>query len=245
MQESYTDARLKVKRAKKHIADFTAAVIALEDSCISTIESLPHGGQSLKHEVPGIEVALRELSLISGDAIHNLNSALDFAWHSTISRCLPERISRYTKFPVYEKKQDLVAALNGIEADKRSPRLFDCIVTQIQPYKGGRNSIVLMLHKLDISDKHTLTLNLSTFTSAEGISVRDAAGDLHHGATMGTIGSRFFVDFYPGFQVEHKGKLSLTVTIEQADIFKTVPGESLLSTLANVTLNVLHALERV
>jgi hypothetical protein len=241
----YKDARLKVKRAKKHIADFTAAVVALEHTCTATVEYHAQGGQSLKHEIPAADNALDELSLIAGDAIHNLRSALDFAWYSTMSRCLPDKLSPKTKFPVMETRQDLEGALHGIEVDTRFPRLFECLVTKIQPYRGGHNSIIRTLHDLDISDKHLLLLSLDTFTTADGISVRDADGKLHRGATMGSIGRQFYVDFHPGFQVENKGTLSIAITFQEAGVFDGVSAEGLLSTFGNFTGYTVELLENV
>lgn len=90
MAALYKDARLKVDRAKKHIADFTAAMIALENACTVTVEQDEEGRDCLTHEIPNSRQALDNLSLIAGDAIHNLRSALDFAWVSTITRLLPD-----------------------------------------------------------------------------------------------------------------------------------------------------------
>ena len=161
MSASYRDARLKVDRAKKHISDLKADIVALEDTSTATIEYHPDShAQSVVHEFPNFEKALAELSLIVGDAIHNLHSALDFAWYCTISRHLPDKISDSTKFPVRETRQNLEGALHGIEVDTRCKRLFDCIVSDIQPYKGGHNSAVWTLHNLDIPDKHLLLLGL-------------------------------------------------------------------------------------
>jgi hypothetical protein len=241
----YGDAHLKVKRAKKHIADFTAAIIALEDTCTATVEHHAKGGQSLKHEIPEAESALEELSLIAGDALHNLRSSLDFAWYSTISRCLPDWLSENTKFPVRETWQNVEAALHGIEVDTRCPRLFECIMTHIQPYKGGKNSVIWALHNLDISDKHLLLLRLDPVSHAAGIAVRDVNGELHQGASMATRGSQFSIDFYPGFKIEDTGKLSVAVTFQEAGIFESVPAESLLSSFGNFTLYTVQLLENI
>jgi hypothetical protein len=66
------------------------------------------------HEIPELRTALDELALIAGDAIHNLRSALDFAWYSTILRLLPDKISDSTKFPVRDTRQDVQGGLHGI-----------------------------------------------------------------------------------------------------------------------------------
>jgi hypothetical protein len=83
MSAFYRDARLKIERAKKHLSDFNAAIVSLENTCTATIEHHQDSAQSLVHEIPDVRDVLDNLSLIAGDAIHNLRSALDFAWYST------------------------------------------------------------------------------------------------------------------------------------------------------------------
>lgn len=244
----FRDARLKIDRAKKHIADLQAAVIVQEDTYTDTIEHHPESGaQSLIHEFPSFEKALCDLSLIVGDAIHNLHSALDFAWYSTISRHLPDKISDSTKFPVRETRQTLEGALHGIDVDTRCKRLFDCIVSDIQPYKGGHNEVIWTLHDLDISDKHLLLLALDPLGHIRGISVRDKDGQIHRGSSMPATGidGRYIIDFEQGLQVEEKGKLSVTVTLPEAGIFEPVPVESLLSDFSNFVLYTVKLLENL
>ena len=124
MTAQFRDARLKVERANKHIADLESAIEALEHTCTSTIEYRPDGGQSLKHEIPEFRDALERLSLIVGDAIHNLHAAFDFAWQSTIKRLLPDKVSDSTKFPSRKTRQEVEAALHGIEIDTRCKPLL-------------------------------------------------------------------------------------------------------------------------
>lgn len=243
----YRDARLKIERAKKHIADFTASMVAVEDACTATIEYHQKGGESLIHEIPNHRNALENLSLIAGDAIHNLRSALDFAWRSTISRCLPDKLSDSTKFPVRETREGVQAALHGIEVDTRCVPLFECIMSKIQPYKGGHNQAVWTLHDLDISDKHLLLLGLDPIGHITGIAVRDENGELQRGDSMAAKGfyGRYVIDFIPGLKVEEKGKLSVAVTLQEAGIFEPVPVESLLSSFGNFTLYTVQLLEDI
>jgi len=241
----YRDARLKIERAKKHIADVNTAIDALENSCATTIEDRPDGGQSLKHEIPDLRNGLDNLSLIVGDAFHNLRTAMDFAWFATISRCLPDKISDATKFPVRETRQQVEAALHGIEVDTRCKPLYDCIMSKIQPYYGGHNSAAWTLHDIDISDKHILLLGLDPTGHIRGITVRDADGESHRGSSMPARGieGRYIIDFEKGIKVEETGKLSVTITLQQAGIFEPVTVDSLLSSFCNFTLYTVQLLE--
>lgn len=248
MSTLFRDARLKIERAVKHIEDFHSAAIARECTYTVTIEHHPEtGAQSLVHEFPNLEKALFDLSLIAGDAIHNLHSALDFAWYSAISRHLPDKISDSTKFPVRRTRQDLEATLRGIEVDTRCKPLFDCIVSVIQPFKGGDNEVIWTLHDLDISDKHLLLLELDPLGHVRGIAIRDKDGQTSRGSSMPAKGTegRYIIDFESGIQVEDKGKLSVTVTLPEAGIFKPVPVEDLLSDFANFVLYTVKLLENI
>lgn len=224
-----------------------AAIVALEGTYVSRIEQHPQfNAQSLVHEVPEVENALADLSLIVGDAIHNLHTALDFAWYATVTTCLPDRISDSTKFPVRETRQQLQAALHGVDVDTRCKRLFDCIVSEIQPYKSGHNGVVWTIHDLDIRDKHLLRLDLASQANIRGIVVRDKNGERQRGFTM-AIQSHgpYFVDYEAGIQIEDKGKLNFAITLADAGMYKVVEIKSLLSSFAQYVAYVIGLLESV
>jgi hypothetical protein len=245
---AFRDARLKVKRANEHLEELAAAIVALEKTYVSRIEPHPLlNAQSLVHEVPNVENALLDLSLIVGDIIHNLRTALDFAWYSTISKCLPDKISDCTKFPVRQTRQNLAAALHGIEVDTRCKRLFDCMMSDIQPFKGSHNSAVWTVHDLDICDKHLLLLELAPQGYIRGITLRDRNGGLHpDGATWAVPGAGpYCVDYVEGIKIEDKGNLSFAITLADAGMYKVVEVESLLSSFTSYTLHVIRLLENV
>lgn len=247
MGTTYKDARLKIKRAKIHIADFTAAVIALENTCTATIEYHAEGGESLIHEIPNPGEALDNLALIAGDALHNMRSALDFAWHSTISRFLPDKITDKTKFPVRKDRQNVEGCLRGIEVDTRCVALFECIMRDIQPYEGGHNEIVWTLHNIDNSDKHVLLLGLNPVTHITGITRRDANGKLDTGSSVQARGAngRYIIDFPVGYKIENKGQISIGILLQEAGIFYSVPIESLLSDFCNFSFYSVQLLENL
>ncbi len=159
----FRDARLKVQRADKHIEDLEAAILSLKESYTATVdENNETGHQELIHAIPEFAEAMDNLSLIAGDAIHNLRSALDFAWVSTLKKHIPTADLDRAKFPVYPSRETLEGALNGININPTSnSAIFNCIVTDIQPYRGGKLlEVPSTLNKLDICDKHLVLLEL-------------------------------------------------------------------------------------
>jgi hypothetical protein len=246
MPAIYKSARLKIERAKKHAQDFTAAMIALEERSITTIKQQPDGGKSLTHEIQNLADGLDDLSLIAGDALHNLRASLDFAWVSTIERLLPDKLTSYTKFPMRESRQEFHNALHGIDIDTRCPALYDCLM-RIEPYGGGNYSMLCTLHDLDISDKHLLLLGLDPVGQITGITIRESDGEVSRGSSMPARGmnGRYTIDFPPSTKIEEKGILSVAVTLQEAGIFKSVPVEGLLSDFRNVTFYTVQNMESV
>src|ERR1700731_2793740 len=125
--ERFQHAWLKLERANHHIADLNAAIRSVEKTYTSTVENnLDTGHQELKHMFPDFENVALRLGLIVGDTIHNMHSALDFAWMSTLTKHVPSANFRQAKFPVYDTRKTLEDALNGIEINTiTNNALFD------------------------------------------------------------------------------------------------------------------------
>ncbi|HEY6465890.1 MAG TPA: hypothetical protein VIY69_07855, partial [Candidatus Acidoferrales bacterium] len=81
----------------------------------------------------------------------------------------------------------------------------------------------------------------------KGICVREQNGATHHGSSMPANGmqGRYVVDFERGLQIYDKGKLSVTVTLQEAGIYKSLPVGSLLSDFGNFVLYTVKLLEGV
>lgn len=248
MATPYGAARLKLNRAKKHTIDAQTAIVALENAYAPAIEQHPDtGAQSLIHDVPDTREPIENLSLVIGDAIHNLRSALDYAWYATIERLLPDKLSRYTSFPIRKKRKDVENCLRGIEVDTRCKPLFDCVLSDIQPYEGGNNSSVLyILHELDITDKHLLSLGLSRRRQIRGITTTDKEGRIWRGSTLPfqDLGTGI-IRFEAGITIQDKGKLSVAVSLEDAGVFKTLPVVVLLQMFRGFVVQSVELLERL
>src|SRR5450631_1618298 len=120
----FKDSRLKIERAEKHIADIKSRVRALHESQTSSIEMhVAAGGETLKYEFDDTS-ALTDIALMLGDAIHNLNCALDYAWLQTVERLVPSAVNDRAKFPVYKTINELEGSLKKANVQTAPPALF-------------------------------------------------------------------------------------------------------------------------
>jgi hypothetical protein len=209
MSKLFRDARLKVQRANKHIADLEAAISALKENYTATVvQNSDTGHQDLVHAIPEFAEAADNMALIAGDAIHNLKTALDFAWMSVLMKHVPTANFDCAKFPVYPSRQELESALNGVPVNARSnSALFELVVSDIQPYKGGHNGVIYALHKLDIADKHLLLLGLVPLASIDGIMVQRPDGEVVRGFAGATWNlPPYVIAFERNIRIKEKGQ---------------------------------------
>lgn len=154
-----TGARLKVARAREHLSDLQGRVgnwLATAEPPRFTIDVEDDGRVHIVRlvDVPTVPAGW---SLILGDVLHNLRSALDqLAWQAVISG--GGTPGKGTCFPVLREHKDrsITVALKGA-----APHLVDA-VRRFQPYnrrstaEALRGEPLWTLHRLDIEDKHRL-----------------------------------------------------------------------------------------
>src|SRR5260370_18807076 len=107
MIDRFAAARLKIERANKHIADLDRIVSALPDAYVSTIEPNEKLGQTVKYTPPDVTRMAAEMAVIIYDAIHNLRTAIDYAYVGAIQKHVPYTLDSYTKFPTGETREDV------------------------------------------------------------------------------------------------------------------------------------------
>ncbi len=247
MSAIFRDARLKIERANKHIADAEDAILALVDTKTATVQhDSDTGYQRLIHDIPEHENALLNLSLIIGDALHNLRTALDYGWASALDKHVPAAVSDFNKFPIRDTREQVEDALHGLKIQARCPALFEIIVSNIQPYEGGQAGVLHALNALDISDKHLLLLELSPRGGVKGIVVKKADGDIIRGSSyLAFTPPPYIVIFDKDIEIQDKGELSFTITVQEAGIFKGLPIRHLLSGFSQYVFYVMELLENL
>jgi hypothetical protein len=167
MPKPLHNARLKIDRANKHITDADVLVRAWQSPEFQFVreEINPQTGDKLLHYGFVKPLPFEDLALLIGDAIHNLRTALDYAWLATLKKFAPSRESEFSKFPVYEFRKKVDAGLKGAHIHTACPKLYDLLLSQIRPYREGGNHFIWAIHRLDIRDKHMLLLPLLSKTS--------------------------------------------------------------------------------
>lgn len=166
--------RLKIERAKKHISDLDIAVQGFVDSKPYRIGTKPHPIAAIEHTtlfIAGVRSVPDNLTLILGDAIHNLRSALDhLAWQ--LVEAGGGQPDDRTAFPICETPQQYASALGRGEL-KRMRMGAEKVLCAVQPYNTLDQNLWL-LHRLDIVDKHRLLL--AVVSSMDSFGVQFATG---------------------------------------------------------------------
>ncbi len=166
MAGDLTGVKRKIERAHHHLAELRES---LEDALDASGERFssefdPQTGQQV-YRAHGLPKIGPQWSLMVGDVLHNLRSALDhLAWQLVILDGGEPGVQ--TQFPVREtpfnKSGDLTAT--QLNPPVNDARILDALEAS-QPYRGAdgspaqvdRNPLWL-LHRLNIIDKHRLLL---------------------------------------------------------------------------------------
>src|SRR6266567_1987775 len=132
MAQLFWESRSKIERAEEHINDLNRTISEFIDATnyVAFIEREMDTGRNLL-KVKALRVLAPRFAFILGDAVHNLHTALDYAMNEIEFRTVGKRTA-YTKFPIYETRDALVGAGNGLK--KKAPKqIIECIEDIVQP----------------------------------------------------------------------------------------------------------------
>jgi hypothetical protein len=217
--DRFSFALHKIERANKHIENLGWLVSVLPHAYISTIESNDAGGQTLKYTPPDLTETGIAMSLVIGDAIHNLRTAIEYAYLGAVERHVPTELDCYTTFPTGKTREDVESRLKSRKIDVLSPKLFDRIISYIRPYEIGGNVLLKILHDLDISDKHWLLIPTARVADIRDVVVENDKGKTITGNTWPISGDGpYSIDFPRSHTIKNKGKLTVDVVFDKVEI---------------------------
>lgn len=233
---------MKIKRAEKHVEDLKSIEL---NYTVTIVPDIPSGGTGIKYELPNAEASRTEIALITGDAIHNLHAALDYAWIGARRRIDPSINLNKAKFPIRDKEEQMEAILNGVSIGDLAQLVMD-----FKPWRDG-DSTLWAIHKLDIEDKHKLLLPLIHDSGVRGIVLKDkVTGDISNdGFTFPfTPGEPRYLYVGPSHEVIDPGKFSgavfLAPTFDGTLFrFRHTNIVDTLGLFSNAVTTVVHALE--
>lgn len=155
-------ARSKIERAKHHISDLEAAISSFLALSPYALTPEYYAEQNVTaYFLDTFSPVPDEISLLIGDAAHNLRTALDFLAYALARNANPTTTLNHIYFPISKSfshyKAELPGKTKGIAQES-----VDAI-TAIQPYGGG-NDDLWGLHLLDIIDKHKLLVTAAIVT---------------------------------------------------------------------------------
>lgn len=157
MSGDLTGARLKVNRANKHVLDLEASIRAFgkTNPYYAVAKDNPKTGKRewrirVEREIPPT------LAAITGDAIHNLRSALDHLMGQLVIANGGQPDSK-TEFPI-GRDETHYKSMRARKTKGASKAALD-LIDGLKPYKGG-NDALWRIHQLDVVDKHRLLLTV-------------------------------------------------------------------------------------
>jgi hypothetical protein len=148
-------AKLKIRRAEKHINELWHSVenFMRGRPFRIVIKHRPKAGEYLivtKRYKPIPDI----WSLMIGDAVHNLWSALDLAIYAMASDKAPD--PHALMFPFVREKESLVGKIKSTQVNFTGTNVVEYI-NALKPYRDG-HPILSGIYRLDTRDKHRLLI---------------------------------------------------------------------------------------
>jgi hypothetical protein len=174
-RDSFAGARLKIKRAHKHIAELDTWINDVIQSNIDAARAHKAGDPSrISHHVVvnrkhGYAV---DVPLIVGDAVHNLRTALDF-----LASAIVNDDKTRTYFPLGDTREGLIHSREYRLIEAIAPDLALKIADVIKSYKTRGDSRFWALNQLDRIDKHRLLVPTITQQNSAVIGITEEHED--------------------------------------------------------------------
>jgi hypothetical protein len=152
--------QVKIERAREHITDLDSAIHDFFHSKPYQVSTKRDATRRLIYFVSSVKPTPTRFATIAGDAIQNLRSALDhLAWQLFLIGTRGTADGNRVYFPIAHDAITYNAKLR-----KLSCMRHDAITTlnTIQPYKGGTEHTLWVLHKLNNIDKHRLLVTVGS-----------------------------------------------------------------------------------
>lgn len=175
MTSTFDHVWLKLDRAKHHIDNLEAAIIAFHrtDPYVVVTEDDPQTGRRTA-KIGGAPTPIpSDVPLILGDAVHAIRASLDYFMYAAVPVPLDQTVfpvPRQSRVPTARELKTLVDGKIAGASKQLRQALYG-----LQPYPGGHGEYIWLIHHLDAVDKHRLLVTVGVAYSSFAF---DAAADL-------------------------------------------------------------------
>lgn len=238
-RDPFRGAKLKVDRAKRHVAEFQHVAIGyLKSDFYRVINEANQDSGFYGIRVDIIVEPPPELFLCMGDAIHNLRTALDYVATKIVRDHTGS--AQFVTFPFDELRQTLMARAKNGPLELALPGITDLIIDQIRPFKQG-DGLLWALTKLDKIDKHNMLVPTvaPTFIRMENL-VGDDESTIIRMDCPYTPTNRYFLSSVQKFEVKGKVTPYFDVLFKEGEV---VVGKPVLPALLHMGKAVKSAIE--
>lgn len=249
MVADLTSVDLKIERANKHIEDLERHIYAFEATNPYEVvtQDDPHDAERYQNVLKVHKPIPSCIPLTTGDAIHNLRSALDHLACAAVS--VKDTVTTDTAFPIWRKSsvptvQEYKSLVLG--KIKGAPQPFIDALLGLQPYEGGLHDALWTIDYLDITDKHKLLIEALTGYD----SLIQFVGPLAEPTKPGyrfplKDGDILFDGLHANKEQEPKRLAVVTVALSEPGILQGKPVAPELAQLSEFASDVIDQLRRV
>lgn len=248
--QMFEGSKLKIDRSKKHAAEFLQDVRKFcgTDFLDLRIDFDEGAGRStlkfrMKQDPPV------ELSMILGDAIHNLRAALDLAFVEFIE-ALGIKPTKWSTFRVWESRDKMVSTYST-SLFKGFDEVTALFADHIQNFESG-NELLVAVDALDVDDKHRLLIptfsvvrlmNVSAEVIYEGggrVSFNNCGLGVGQGGVLNLVGS----DKRGELTIKSMGTPEIAVLFGESTALAQQPIAETLDAFTKTVTQVIAQLER-
>jgi hypothetical protein len=158
MENPLAGPRLKIERANKHIGDLESLLERwFQGDPYEVVKEKEADGRGWVFKLSRCAEVPPEIRAVTGDAVHNLRSSLDYLVDAAI-RANGHTPTDRTMFPICNSAKAFEAKLSGVETVGQDA--LD-LLEATHAYKGGNDGL-WALRELDNADKHRLLIMVAS-----------------------------------------------------------------------------------
>ncbi|MDC6130521.1 hypothetical protein [Burkholderia gladioli] len=170
---------VKIERARA-LLDELSGLIESERVFDYVVETDYEKGERWTRARENLEVSAR-VSAVAGDVIHNLRAALDHAFWTVVSPHVEETRKKSVQFPYARNESGWERELETRGAIRVGGAFCD-YVRKLNVYPGGDSDNLVLVHEVDIEDKHKTVIPIGDFKNISSsdlvVCVPDFPGNL-------------------------------------------------------------------